>query len=192
MRTTTLILAGILLLLCNSKVEAQQMQQGLNGEAYAVQRGLNSGMLNSAQASQLDGQIYQVQQQQQLDRAMNGGQLTQGERKQLGNEMHAVNQNIQGSAQSNGFNPQAQGGAFGGHHHHSFNGMMSPYNQSGNQNQYQNQYSYQQQGMPYAGYQNGLGRGQNYGNMPYGQYAQQNNQQQNGLSGAASLLRRLF
>ncbi len=190
-----LLFVNMVFLLFAAAAVAQDYQRGLNNEAYQVQQGLNTGVLNPNQATQLDGQINQIQQQSQMDRAMNGGQLTQQQRQQLGSEVRGVGQNMQASAAQNGFNGQVMNpnGPFSGHHHHRFNNSVLPYNQNGYQSQ-----SYPNQAYPNQAYPN-----QFYNNGQYAQYPSQyqqyppnsqfgNANQQGGLSGAASLLRNLF
>ena len=190
-RPMSLLLTTAWLLLAATVAHGQNgFQQGLNNQAWQVQRGLNSGVINQGQAAQLDGQIYNIQQQQQVERAMNGGQLTGMERQQIGNEMRSVGQQMRGTAMGNGFNPQTLGNLGGGqHHHHNFNGVMAPYNQNG-----YNQTNYYRQGMMQNAYGQQYAQGypgsMPYGNMMNGQYPGYG--QQGGMSGAASLLRRLF
>jgi hypothetical protein len=194
-----------LALLVSRQTQAQGVSQGLNNEAWQVQRGMNSGVINGAQGAALDNQIYNVQQQANVDRAMNGGHLTGAERQQIGSEMQAVGQNMRGAAFQNGVNPQMMNGGgnmFGGHHQHRhmnlYNQQMNP-NQMAAMNQMAGNYGY---GRPYGygggGYptQNGM-----YGQQGYGQYAQngfaqngfgQNGMGQGGLGNAAQMLRKLF
>jgi hypothetical protein len=166
---------------------AQQVQQGLNQEAWQVQRGMQSGVINGAQGAALDNQIYNIQQQSQLDRSVNGGHLNQAQRMQLGQEMQGVRQQMGGSAMQNGFSPQSM---FGGHHHHQFNGAMGAYNNNG----YGGYGGYPAQGgqIPYQnqGY-NAYNNGFNGYNNGYGGYGQ-GYQTQRSLSGAANMLKRLF
>src|SRR5271165_4641038 len=115
---TSLVVVSTACLITAPKSLAQQVQNGLNRDAWQVQQGMNTGVYNPAQAAQLDGQINQIEQQAQVDRAMNGGQLNPMQRQQLGSEMQNVRQNMRSTAVQNGFNPQAlagqNGGMFGG------------------------------------------------------------------------------
>ena len=206
-RSSGLVFIGFALaVLCSRPAPAQQVNQGLNNEAWQVQRGMNSGMINGAQGAAIDNQIYNVQQQANVDRAMNGGHLTGAERQQIGSEMHAVGQNMRGAAMQNGFNPQMMNGGgnmFGGHHQHQhmnlYNQQMNP-NQMAAMNGYGRPYGYGGGGYPMQngmyGQQQGYGQyGQQYG---YGQngFTQngfaQNGMGQGGLSNAAQMLKKLF
>jgi hypothetical protein len=164
-------------------------QPSLTQEAWQVQQGMRSGAISPNQATQMAGQIQQIQTQEQIEKNMNGGHLNGAEINQVHAEEAGLRNNMRGAAMSNGVNPYQANSMFGGHHHHQFQGVMSPYNQY--PQQYQNM-PYRQQ-MPY-GYQNtGYGNGQPYyqnGGYP-NQYSNYN-QQQGGLSGAASMLKRLF
>jgi hypothetical protein len=215
-RSNCLVLLGFTLTAMGSvPAGAQGVNQGLNNEAWQVQRGMNSGMINGAQGAAIDNQIYNVQQQANVDRAMNGGQLTGAERQQIGSEMHAVGQNMRGVASQNGFNPQLMnnssggggGGSMfgGGHQHHHMNlynqqmnpNQMAAMNQMGGMNAYGRPYGFSGGGG--SPMQNGM-----YGQQGYSQYGQQFGQQygggygQNGmsqgggLSNAAQMLKKLF